>query len=170
MASVLFLFLNPHHQRICSLLRRGGGGGKRERESEGERYQCEKETLLCCLPYVPGICLDWELNPQPSSAQDNTPTNWVTWPELTSGSLFTINPLHIYHQHAFSAWWRLLIYSHCLYYIRLFIFRLPPKPLHYPVPAYCFSFTSYHSLHVQSFAAHALNHTTTFPSDFKMVF
>lgn len=60
-----------------------------------------------------------------------------------------------------------LFIPQCLYHIRLL--RIPPKALDYPVPDYCFSFISYHSLHIQSFAAHALNHTTTFPFGFKMV-
>lgn len=61
---------------------------------------------------------------------------------LTSCSLITINPLHIYHQHEFSPWWKLFNYPpHCLYYKRLL--RMLCRTLHYPVPNYCFNFISY---------------------------
>ena len=59
-------------------------GGERERET------CARDTSICCLPYAPqqGLnpqprCVSWPgLNPQPFGVQDNTPTNWATWPGL----------------------------------------------------------------------------------------
>ena len=46
---------------------------EREEKRERMRYQCERETLISCLPTLPtgdrthnlGVCPDWRLNPQP---------------------------------------------------------------------------------------------------------
>ena len=54
---------------------------------ERGKHQCEKVTLIGCpLVHAPtgdrtwnlGMCLDWELNPQPFGLWDDASTNWAT--------------------------------------------------------------------------------------------
>ena len=83
--SVISFFDNPHW-RICSLK----NWFERERKREREKHQCERETSICCLQYMP----DPGLNLQPMCVLwlgielttfwclDNAPTNWATWPGL----------------------------------------------------------------------------------------
>ena len=83
----LFYFLNTH-PRICLLIftgrERKGGGWERERLHVGEKHQS----------FASHLCLDLGSNLQPRyvpwlgtepitfGVQDNTPTNWATWPGL----------------------------------------------------------------------------------------
>lgn len=55
---------------------------------------------------------------------------------------------------------------YCLYNKRFL--RMPYKTLYYLLPNYCFISISQHSLHVGLLIVHTLNHTTTFPSGFKI--
>ena len=45
----------------------------RKGESEEEKYQCKRETLISCFLHEP--LTDWEVNLQPSSLWDDATTN-----------------------------------------------------------------------------------------------
>ena len=65
-----YLFLN-----ILFIFRERG----REGEREGEKHQCERETSIGCLLYMPpppnpGMCPDQESNQQPFALWDDTQT------------------------------------------------------------------------------------------------
>ena len=57
--------------------RERGGGGGRERERERERETCERENIDW-LPPVHALTGDWTHNL--FGVQDDTTTNWATWP------------------------------------------------------------------------------------------
>ena len=62
--------------------RKRGRGGEREREKHIDVRK--KHWLVASHMHAiePGMCPDWESNPQPFGVQDDAPTNWATWPGL----------------------------------------------------------------------------------------
>ena len=57
---------------------------------ERKKHQCERETSVGCLLYMPwpkdwtcnlSMCLDQEWNPQPFGVQNHTPTNYLATQE-----------------------------------------------------------------------------------------
>ena len=72
------LFLKKRKDVFIEFRERG-----REREGEWEKHQCERETLISCLPYAArgwthhlGVCPDQA--PQHFGVRHNTPTDWAT--------------------------------------------------------------------------------------------
>ena len=69
--------------------------GRRGRKREREKHQYERETsvtssmhLTWGLTHNPGMCPDWELNPQYFGIWDDITINRASWPGL---SLHTFN-------------------------------------------------------------------------------
>ena len=67
--------------KLCLFLERG----KREKERESNiNMQDTSDSVASCPPPTgdlacnPGMCPDWESNPQPFGAPDNAPTKWAT--------------------------------------------------------------------------------------------
>ena len=54
--AILIFFFKSSPDDIFSLLFRERG---RERGQEREKHQCERETSIGCLPYVPGLGIVW---------------------------------------------------------------------------------------------------------------
>lgn len=71
------------------------------REGEKEKHQCERGTLICCLPYMPwtyklGMWPDWKSNPEPIGAPHDASTeSYQPRPEilfLHHKFLFRVSP------------------------------------------------------------------------------